>query len=89
MMDKIVLSVTVAEPIAFLAIAPLIMMTYGIIITPAMMSLSSRERTKKSTLVRYISFILCALVVASVCVFLLGIVVSHYPWLIAPQFRAP
>lgn len=74
-------------PVIFFFTAPIIIFTYGLIITPAMMSLPSTPRHEMVRPLKYPLFVLSTLAIGVLFTGTLMLVARNYPWLIPPHTR--
>ena len=77
------------NPLAFFLFAPLIIFTYGLILTPAMLSLSSGARHHPSWIIRYPLALLVPFVCSVPPVFVLQVLRSSHPGWFPPRKFVP
>jgi hypothetical protein len=73
-----------SNPLAFFFTAPLELLTYGLILTPAQLSVTSYGGMKSLRLVRYIVALALPILVSVPFVLVLTILRSHFPWAFPP-----
>ena len=73
-----------SNPLAFLFTAPLEMLTYGLILTPAQLSVESHGSMKSLRLVRYLTALVLPILVAIPFILVLTVLRSHFPWAFPP-----
>ena len=73
-----------SNPLAFFFTAPLEMLTYGLILTPAQLSVAGSGGIKSLRLVRYAAALLLPILVSVPFILALTILRSHIPWAFPP-----
>ena len=73
-----------SNPLAFFFTAPLEMLTYGLILAPAQLSVESHGGMKTLRLLRYLTALLLPILVSVPFIVLLTVLRSDFPWVFPP-----
>jgi hypothetical protein len=81
--------VVFSNPLAFLFFAPLEILTYGLILTPAQLSVPAHGSMKSLRVLRYAASLLLPLLVSIPFVVVLTVLRAHFPWVFPPTKFIP
>jgi hypothetical protein len=81
--------VAFSNPLAFLFFAPLEILTYGLILTPAQLSVPAQGSMKSLRVLRYAASLLLPLLVSVPFVVALTVLRAHFPWAFPPTKFVP
>jgi hypothetical protein len=81
--------VVFSNPLAFLLFAPLEILTYGLILTPAQLSVPAHGSMKSLRVLRYAASLLLPLLVSIPFVVVLMVLRAHFPWAFPPTKFIP